>query len=69
MNVPPPEEQLEFLRILREENAAISGDIVQVNSEMWVVHGYIPVDGDVLMAEFASFDDARHVLDELGDVT
>jgi hypothetical protein len=60
-----PDQQLEFLRVLLEENAVIDGDILQVRESMWVIHGVIPVDGDVLMAEFESYDAARSVLDEL----
>jgi hypothetical protein len=29
------------------------------------VHGVIAVDGNVLMAEFDSYNDARHTLDEV----
>jgi hypothetical protein len=60
------EQQLEFLRILEEENAAISGDILEIGLGLWGIHGFIAVDGDVLMAEFFSYEDARSVLDQLG---
>jgi hypothetical protein len=57
--------QLQFLQILVEENASIAGDVLQVLPDLWAIHGYIAVDGDVLMAEFQSYDQARNVLDEL----
>jgi hypothetical protein len=61
---PPPEEQLEFLRVLEQENAAIAGNIVPMGDGLWGIHGDIAVDGDVLMAEFTNYDDARRVLDQ-----
>jgi len=61
----PFEPQLRFLRELIEENAWIAGDVLPIGWGMWAVHGVIPVDGDVLMAEFDSYDHARHALDEL----
>jgi hypothetical protein len=67
--LPTPNEdaggQLEFLRVLEEEHAWISGDVLQLGEALWAVHGIIPVDGDVLMAEFDSYDDARRALDQL----
>jgi hypothetical protein len=66
---PPaaPNEKVQFLRELEEEHASISGDVLQVGKELWAIHGTIPVDGEVLMAEFDSYDDARRTLDELHD--
>jgi hypothetical protein len=67
--MPPaaPSEKVQFLRELEEEHASISGDVLQVGNELWAIHGTIPVDGDVLMAEFDSYDDARRTLDALRD--
>jgi hypothetical protein len=59
------DEQLYELNELVEENAAIAPDVLQVGERLWVVHGYIAVDGDVLMAEFESYDDATTVLGRL----
>jgi hypothetical protein len=60
-----PDSRLQFLRDLIEENASIAGDVVQVGEDLWAIHGLIPVDGDVLMAEFDSYDQATSVLDKL----
>ena len=27
-------------------------DLFQMDAEMWAIHGYIPVDGEVILAEF-----------------
>jgi hypothetical protein len=60
-------QQLRFLQDLEDENAWISPDIIPVGYGIWAIHGVIAVDGNVLMAEFWSYDDARRVLDRLHD--
>ena len=60
-----PDDQLQFLRDLVEENAAVAGDVLPVGNNLWAIHGYIPVDGDVLMAEFDSYDLATNTLEQL----
>ena len=64
---PQTEQQLRFLLELVEENASIAGDVVPMRYGLWAIHGVIPVDGDVLMAEFGTYDDARTVLDQISD--
>jgi glycogen debranching enzyme len=59
------DRQLLFLRELEEENARISGHPLPIGYGLWGIHGLIAVDGDVLMAEFDSYDEARRVLDAL----
>jgi hypothetical protein len=59
------DRQLQFLQDLLAENAWISGDVLQIYTGTWAVHGVIAVDGDVLMAAFDSDDDARRTLDQL----
>ena len=65
--VPEPHEdrQVQLLRELEDEYASIAGDIVKVGDGAWAIHGVIPVDGDVLMAEFQTYDEARSVLDSV----
>ena len=60
-----PDNQLQFLRDLVEENASIAGDVVQLGDNLWAIHGFIPVDCDVLMAEFNSYDEATNTLEQL----
>ena len=57
------ERQLRFLQALVEENASIGGDVLEIHQDTWVIHGVIPVDGEVLMAEFETYDEAKRVLD------
>jgi hypothetical protein len=59
------DDQLQFLQVLTEENASIAGDVVQVSANLWAIHGFIAVDGDVLMAEFDSYDEATNVLEQV----
>ena len=67
MNTPSPDEsdQLRFLQDLIEENASIAGDVVQLGDNLWAIHGFIPVDCEVLMAEFDSYDAAMITLAQL----
>jgi hypothetical protein len=60
-----PDRQIRFLRELIEEQATIAGDVAEIDSHTWAIHGVIPVGGDVIMAEFETYDQARIVLDEL----
>ena len=60
-----PGRQLEFLRQLLLTSATIGGDVVEIGKDTWAIHGVIPVDGEVLMAEFDTYGEASHVLDQL----
>jgi hypothetical protein len=60
-----PDRRLLFLRELVDENARIAGDISEIAANTWASHGAIPVDGDVIMAEYDTYDQARVALDSL----
>jgi hypothetical protein len=60
-----PDAQLLFLETLVEGYASIDGDIVEIDGHTWAIHGSIPVDGDVIMAEYDTLEEATDVLDEL----
>jgi hypothetical protein len=60
-----PNDELQFLRELVEEHASIAGDVLRIGDNLWAIHGYIPVDCDVLMAEFDSYARATHALEQL----
>jgi hypothetical protein len=57
-----PDRQLVFLQELT--NADIAHNVLEIASGRWVLHGVIPVDRDVIMAEFDTYDQARIVLDQ-----
>ena len=67
MNDPLGDEQRQFesLRELVKDNAAIGGGVLEIAKDTWAIHGVIPVDGDVLMAEFETYDEAIFVLRQL----
>ena len=59
--------QLVFLEEMVEEHATIAGDVIEIDTHTWAIHGSIAVDGDVIMAEFDTEEHARTVLGELSD--
>jgi hypothetical protein len=48
---------------------AVVGDVLRVGTHLWAIHGFIAVDGDVLMAEFDSYEQATTTLDRLPERT
>jgi hypothetical protein len=40
-------------------------DLVPIDAQTWAIHGSIVVDGEVILAEFASRDDAWTALEQL----
>ena len=60
-----PDRQFLFLQELVAEHATISGDIIEVGTHTWAIHGSIAVDGDVIMAEYDTPDQARLALGKL----
>ena len=60
--------RLLFLEELVQEQATIAGDVIELDTHTWAIHGSIAVDGDVLMAEFESEEHARIVLAELAAI-
>jgi hypothetical protein len=72
MNSPrdrDPDRQLQFLLELLDDNASIDGDVLEISNDTWAIHGQIAVDGEILMAEFATYDQARNVLDRVRRAT
>ena len=64
-----PDHQLRLLRDLLEGNAWIDGDILEIGHNTWAIHGVIPYDLEVLMAAFDTYDEAKHVLDQVRAAT
>jgi hypothetical protein len=40
-------------------------DLFQIDARMWAIHGYIPVDGEVILAEFEERETAAALLAQL----
>jgi hypothetical protein len=59
------EAQVGFLAALLDEGATLAGDVYELGVEVWAIHGRIPVDGEVIMAEFDTVELATSVLDRV----
>jgi hypothetical protein len=47
------------------EHARVSGTAFPIDSHTWAIHGFIAVDGDVIMATFGSRDLATAAIQQL----
>ena len=68
MNEPCDDRSDGQLRVLREfveEGASIDGDVLEIAKDTWVVHGVVGYDGEVPIALFATYGEAKHVLDQV----
>jgi hypothetical protein len=54
-----------FLAELVAEDTEVAGDVAEIGAGLWAIHGHIPVDGEVILAEFGSFEQASAVIDRL----
>lgn len=61
----PDQDQQRILAEFLAEDAEVAGDVAEIGSAAWVIHGHIPVDGDVILAEFGTFEEAKAALDDL----
>jgi hypothetical protein len=59
------EHEFRLLEQLIDERVRIAGDVLEVSLGVWAIHGSIPVDGEVILAEFSLLDEAKSVLDQL----
>jgi hypothetical protein len=64
-----PREQLNrdqlIIQELIDEHAEVSCDIIPIDANTWAIHGVIAVDGDVLMAEFDTADQAVAAIEQV----
>jgi hypothetical protein len=60
------DRRLRLLEQLIDARVRVAGDVLEVSIGVWAIHGSIPVDGEVILAEFTVLDEARSVLDRLG---
>ena len=47
------------------EQVSIDGDVIEVDEHTWAIHGVIPVDGEVLLAEYGTPEEAQAALTRL----
>ena len=50
---------------LIDEHVRFHYDLLPIDDQTWAIHGSIVVDGEVILAEFATQDDARSALAQL----
>lgn len=60
------DQQMQFLDELVGSYAEIAGDVLQIGDDTWAIHGSIPVDGSVLVAEYPTLGQAVEALANLG---
>lgn len=68
MNSPgdrDPDRQLQFLLSLLDDRAFIDGDVIEISDNTWAIHGEIAVEGETLMAEFDTYEQAWNALELL----
>jgi hypothetical protein len=53
-----PAYDLQVLEALIEEHLPFDCDVIPIDSRTWAIHGSIPVDGEVILAEFHTKEDA-----------
>jgi hypothetical protein len=59
------EQQAELVAEFLAAHVEIAGDLAEIGAGVWAIHGHIPVDGEVILAEFDSFEQAHMALDRL----
>jgi hypothetical protein len=53
------DQTLRLLDQLVDQRMRAAGDVLEVSLGVWAIHGSIPVDGEVILAEFSVLDEAR----------
>ena len=67
MNEPstePPDPWLAFLRQELADDVDIAGDMAQVG-ERWAIHATVPLEGEVILGEYDTYDQARNALEQI----
>ena len=61
-----PAERLEMLvDSILPLHPRLGQDLFQIDEQVWAIHGYIPVDGEVILAEFGRRETAMAILVQL----
>jgi hypothetical protein len=51
--------------LILHQHPRLDHNVFRMDAEVWAIHGYIPVDGEVILAEFDGLDTATAVLAKL----
>jgi hypothetical protein len=60
-----PEQRI--IEELIDEHVRFDCDLVRIDDQTWAIHGSIAVDGEVILAEFTTQDDAQSALEQLSN--
>jgi hypothetical protein len=60
----PTDTQLGIVQEVLDEHALVSG-LVPISDETWAIYGSIPVDGEVIVAEFDNRAEAESTLEPI----
>jgi hypothetical protein len=56
-----------LIDLILHHHPRLDQDLFQMDAQMWAIHGYIPVDGEVILAEFDHRETARAILAQLAE--
>jgi hypothetical protein len=60
-----PSAEQRNIEALIDEHVDVSCELIALDEHQWAIRGWIPVEGEVLLARFDNEADARAALDEL----
>jgi hypothetical protein len=55
----PMHDDLQTIEALIDEHVLVDCYLVPIDAQTWAIHGYIAVDGNVIVAEFDDLDEAE----------
>jgi hypothetical protein len=61
----PRNADLEIIEVLIDERVRVDCNLILIDDHTWAIHGTIAVDGNVILAEFESKDDAEAALERI----
>ena len=59
------ERPVTLIAAILHQDPRLDRDLFQIDAQMWAILGYIPVDGEVILAQFDQRETARAVLAQL----
>ena len=59
------DESIRFVMAMVDGGAELDGDVFQLTATTWAIHARIAVDGETILAEYDTPEDAQHVIDSV----
>ena len=57
--------ELVVIETLIDEHVRVDCNLIQIDHETWAIHGTVAVDGEVIVAEFDSMEEAQSALERI----